>query len=72
MKVKNLNDSQRKVYDACRNGWFIGGAYRATIDNHEHHFYADSLSWLFRDVNDWFESHAAHHANSSLLVKSLA
>ena len=33
MSIKNLNDKQRKVYEACRNGWLVGGEYRAKFDN---------------------------------------
>ena len=25
MSIKNLNENQRKVYEACRNGWLVGG-----------------------------------------------
>ena len=71
MKRVNLNDSQRKVYDACRNGWFVGGDYRAIIDNHERHFFADSIGWLYQEVNEWFESHSESHGDSALVVKSL-
>ncbi|WP_321971558.1 hypothetical protein [Paratractidigestivibacter sp.] len=69
---KNLNESQRKVYDACCNGWFIGGEYRAMFDNHERRFYADSVRWLYDEVNDWFESHSDRHAGSPIVVQCLA
>lgn len=69
MKVQNMSDIQRKVYEACRNGWFLGGEYRAKFDNHERKFFADSPRWLFHEVGDWLESHAEHHANANLLVK---
>ena len=52
MSIKNLNDKQRKVYEACRNGWLVGGEYRAKFDNHEKDFFADSPSWLFREVDE--------------------
>ena len=68
MSIKNLNDKQRKVYEACRNGWLVGGEYRAKFDNHESDFFADSPSWLFREVDDWFASHAKNHSDSSILV----
>ena len=71
MKRSDMSDSQRKVYDACRNGWFVGGEYRAMFDGHERRFFADSIGWLYNEVNQWFESHSAHHANAALVVKSL-
>lgn len=71
MKRSDMSDSQRKVYDACRNGWFVGGEYRAMFDGHERRFFADSIGWLYKEVNQWFESHSARHANAALVVKSL-
>ena len=68
MSIKNLNDKQRKVYEACRNGWLVGGEYRAKFDNHDKRFFADSPSWLFREVDAWFASHAKNHGDSSILV----
>ena len=62
MSIKNLNENQRKVYEACRNGWLVGGEYRAKFDNHEKDFFADSPSWLFREVD------AKNHSDSSILV----
>ena len=64
-----LNDSQRKVYNACRNGWLVGGNYRAIFDNHEREFFADSPTWLFREVHEWFASHAMNHADAGIVVK---
>lgn len=69
MTLSKLNDSQRKIYNTVRNGWFVGGNYSAKFDNHEKMFFADSPQWLYRDVNDWFASHAERHADASLLVK---
>lgn len=69
MSLKNLDDSQRKVYNACRNGWLVGGTYRAIFDNHEHEFFADSPAWLFREVFGWFDSHALHHGDAGIVVK---
>ena len=71
MKRSDMSDSQRKVYDACRNGWFVGGEYRAMFDGHERRFFADSIGWLYKEVNQWFEGHSARHANAALVVKSL-
>ena len=65
MSIKNLNDKQRKVYEACRNGWFVGGEYRAKFDNHEKRFFADSPSWLFREVDDWFASQESQRLEHS-------
>ena len=69
MKVKNLNKRQRKVLNACFDGWFMSGEYRAIFDDHERHFSADSPVILFKDVDRWYASHEANHGDSHLLVK---
>ena len=69
MKIKNLSRLQKKVLDACMNGWFMSGEYTATFDNHRRSFEADSPLWLYRDIERWYASHAANHGDSHLLVK---
>lgn len=69
MDRKNMSPRQLKVLDACRNGWFMSGLYKAIFDGHEHSFWADSPRILFRDVDRWFGGHERHHAESHLLVK---
>lgn len=68
-KVRNMDRRQRKVFDACRNGWFMSGEYRALFDGHERRFWADSPNILFKDVDRWFSTHEQHHEDSHLLVK---
>ena len=60
-KIKDMSKRERKVLDACHNGWFMSGEYRAIMDGHERSFNADS--------NEWFSSHEQNHADSPLLVK---
>lgn len=69
MKFRDMNELQKKVFCACCSGWYLGGEYNASFDNHEKKFFADSLGWLFHDVEEWFEGHAANHSESNLLVK---
>lgn len=69
MKVKEMNSGQRRVFDACSNGWFISGVYAAMFDEHRREFCADSKKILFNDVDKWFASHERHHADAHLLVK---
>ena len=40
-KIKDMSKRQRKVLDACNNGWFMSGEYRALMDGHERRFWAD-------------------------------
>lgn len=68
-KVKNMGRRQRKVREACHNGWFMSGEYRALFDGHERRFWADSPSILFNDVDQWFSAHEQNHVDSHLLVK---
>lgn len=68
-KIKGMDRRQRKVLDACHNGWFMSGEYRASFDDHERRFWADSKQLLFNDVDKWFSSHEQNHAESPLLVK---
>lgn len=65
----NLNRDERKVYDACDDGWYMGGRYKAKFDDHERTFHADTKWLLFDGVAEWFFSHADHHGDSPLLVK---
>ena len=50
MKIKNLSRLQKKVLDACMDGWFMSGEYTAMFDNHRRSFEADSPLWLYRDM----------------------
>lgn len=68
MSTKDLNTRQRKVLQACRDGWFMSGVYRARFDNHERRFEADSPTILYRAVDDWYASHQENHADAHLLV----
>ena len=69
MNIKNLSRLQKKVLDACMDGWFMSGEYTAMFDNHRRSFEADSPLWLYRDIERWYGSHAANHGGSHLLVK---
>lgn len=69
LKFKEMNDRQKKVYGSAYNGWYMGGKYRALIDDHEKLFWADSLAILFNDLDAWYASHEEHHGDSRLLVK---
>lgn len=69
VKLNEMNDRQRKVFDSVYNGWYMGGKYRALIDEHEKTFFADSLGILFNDVEKWYATHEKHHGSSRLLVK---
>ena len=68
MKIKNLSRLQKKVLDACMDGWFMSGEYRALFDGHERRFWADSPKMLYNDVDQWFSAHEQNHADSHLLV----
>ena len=70
-RTKELYPLRRKVAEACRNGWYMGGRYAANIDGHERVFQADSLGWLAKDENAWLASHEEHHANDRLLVRCI-
>lgn len=67
--IKSLNKCQRKVLNACYDGWWMSGVYTAQFANHRRTFEADSPTILFADVNRWFESHAKNHANDRVLVR---
>ena len=68
-QIRDMNQLERKVFEACYNGWYLSGSYRAVFFGHEHTFEADSIRMLMRQVERWFASHAEHHANDILLVK---
>lgn len=69
IKVSTMGAKERRIFDACNNGWYMGGKYRALFDNHERMFYADSLDLLFHAVENWYLSHEENHAGAHLLVK---
>lgn len=69
VKYSEMNPTQKRIYNACQNGWFMGGRYRALFGGHQHDFYADSKSILAREIEPWFARHSEHHSGSPLLVK---
>ena len=68
-QIKSMNLRERKVFEACYNGWYLSGQYRAVFFGHERKFEADSIHQLYKEVEAWFASHAEHHGNDILLVK---
>lgn len=67
--IKALSAHERKVYDACYNGWWLSGRYSASFGNHRRTFEADSKEILFSDVYKWFRKHELNHANDHVLVR---
>ena len=43
MRIKDMSKQQRRVFDACNNGWFVSGVYTAMFDDHKRDFAVDSL-----------------------------
>lgn len=68
-QVKDMSRRERKVFEACYNGWYLSGEYRAVFFGHERRFEADSLKQLTSAVEQWFASHADKHGDDILLVK---
>ena len=68
-QIKDMNRRERKVFEACYNGWYLSGEYRAVFFGHERRFEADTIRQLTKDVSAWFESHAERHGDDILLVK---
>ena len=71
LKLKDMNDRQRRVFESVNNGWFMGGKYRALLDDQERMFWADSPAILFNDVDKWVASQEELQ-DSRLLVKCVA
>lgn len=69
--IKDMTRRERRVYNACANGWFMSGLYSAEFDEHRREFWADSPRILYGQVNHWYDKHRENHANSNLLVKCL-
>lgn len=70
-QIKDMNSIERKVFEACYNGWYLSGEYKAVFFGHERTFEADSIRQLAKEVLAWFLEHAEHHANDILLVKNI-
>ena len=68
-QIKDMSRRERKVFEACYNGWYLSGEYRAVFFGHERRFEADSIYQLYKDLEAWFASHAENHGNDVLLVK---
>lgn len=68
-QIKDMSNLERKVFEACYNGWYLSGEYRAVFFGHERRFEAVTIRQLAREVEAWFASHAEHHGNDILLVK---
>ena len=70
-QIKDMNQLERKVFEACYNGWYVSGEYKAVFFGHERRFEADSIRELSRQVEAWFASHSERHGDDILLVKQL-
>lgn len=68
-KYSEMNPTQKRIYNACHNGWFMGGHYRALFDDHQRDFYADSAAILAHEIEPWYAKHEQHHVNAPILVK---
>jgi hypothetical protein len=68
-RIKDLSRSQRRVFDACRNGWFMSGEYRALSGGGEQRFWADSPRLLFHDVDRWYTARTEGDECAHVLVK---
>jgi hypothetical protein len=68
-QYRDMSRRERKVFEACYNGWYLSGEYRAVFFGHERRFEADSLRELTRKVDAWFASHEERHGDDILLVK---
>ena len=70
--LTEMSERERKVFDACYNGWFMSGRYTAEFEGHNRVFFADSVRILWNQVDKWFAEHEEHHAHDHLLVKCVA
>jgi hypothetical protein len=68
-QIKDMDRLERKVFEACYNGWYLSGEYRAVFFGHERRFEADTVRELWSKVECWFESHREGHEQDILLVK---
>ena len=68
-QIMSMTRRERKVFEACYNGWYLSGEYRAVFFGHERRFEADTLRQLYKDVSAWFDTHAENHGDDILLVK---
>lgn len=68
-QIKDMNNLERKVFEACYNGWYLSGEYRAVFFGHERRFEADTIRQLASDVESWFSTHQENHGDDILLVK---
>lgn len=68
-KYKELDNRERDILRACRNGWWLSGRYEATFDDHRKVFEADSIPMLFNDVSAWHGRHIENHADARVLVR---
>lgn len=66
-----ISDTDRKIRDACRNGWWMSGRYCVKFDEHERVFVADSEQSLIRHVSKWYATHEHNHENAHVLVKCI-
>ena len=68
-QFRDMTRRERKVFEACYNGWYLSGEYRAVFFGHERRFEADTIRELCRKVDRWFVTHEDKHSNDILLVK---
>lgn len=68
-KYNEMTPAQKHLVDACYNGWYMGGRYRALLGGHQREFFADTVPSLAREIAPWYAKHEQHHSGSPLLVK---
>lgn len=70
-KFRELDQREREVLRACRDGWWLSGRYEVSFDDHRKVFEADSVPMLFHEVSEWHASHAEHHGDARLLSRCI-
>ena len=69
VKISDMSDRQRKVFDSVYKGWYMGGEYFVRLADQDKRFWADSLPILFNKVDRWYEEFEEQYSNDHLLVK---
>lgn len=70
-QYKSMSKSEKKVANACHNGWWLSGTYEVSFGGHRRRFTADSKGILFNQASRWYETHIKHHADDHVLVRCI-
>lgn len=68
-RYRDMDATQRKCYDAARDGFYLSGSYDVSFGDHRRTISADSIRWLAHEIHSWFSKHLESSADLPITVR---